>query len=172
MKFLLVLVVSVTVLFAKEGISLDEIFKSTFSSNVTVGQKTITLSKAQMKALQKKAKAKVDSNIIRYYVVKNEKKVVGYGVLVVQRIRTKKAAILYLIDKDEKIKNIEIIAFHEPSEYKPYSTWKNSFKDKALKDDLRAGYGIPTISGATLSARAISDASRIALTIVAQEKRK
>ena len=78
--------------------------------------------------------------------------------------------ILYLIDKDVKIKNIEILAFHEPSEYKPYSSWKAAFTGKGAKDDLKAGYGVPTISGATLSARAISDAARIALAIVAKEK--
>ena len=172
MKYILVFVLSYTLLWSKGSVSLESLFKDTFSSQVTVGQKTITLSKSQMKALQKKAKAKVDSNIIRYYVVKEGNTVQGYGVLIVQRIRTKKAAILYLIDQNEKIKNIEIVAFHEPSEYKPYSSWKNNFTGKVLKDDLRAGYGIPTISGATLSARAISDASRIALTIVAQEKRK
>ena len=170
MKLLLGLVLSCTLLFSKGSISLEAIFKSTFSNNVTVGQKIITLTKSEMKALQKKAKAKVDSPTIRFYVVKSGNKIEGYGVLVIQRVRTKRATILYLIDKNEKIKSIEIISFNEPSEYKPNTTWYTLFEGKDRNDDLRSGHGISTISGATLSARAISHASRIALEIVAQEK--
>jgi len=159
-----------TILYAKEPLSLVKIFQDTFTKDVAVGQKDIVLSQKQKNTLQKLAKAKIDSNKIRFYVVKKTNKTVGYGVLLSQRIRTKKAVMLYLIDKDVKIKNIEILAFHEPSEYKPYSSWKNIFTGKTATDDLRAGHGVPTISGATLSARAISDAARIALAVVAEEK--
>lgn len=151
---------------ASKGVSLDKLFKASFSSTVTVGQKIITLNAKEVKDLQKRAKAKMDSNKIRFYVVKDASKVVGYGVLVVQRVRTKKAAILYLVSKDSKIKSIEIIQFQEPSEYKPNQAWKDVFTGKVKEDNLFAGKGIPTISGATMSARAISDASRIALSIV------
>ena len=169
-KVLLSMVLTLSIVSAKEGISLEKIFKATFSQGVTVGQKVITLSKNEMSQVQKQAKARIDSNKIRFYVVKKNNALEGYGVLVVQRVRTKKAAVLYLISKDEKIKSIEIIAFHEPSEYKPNSTWKDVFEGKSRVDDLRAGHGIPTITGATMSARAISDAARIALAIVAREK--
>lgn len=171
MKLLMIIILSFTMLFSKGAVSLENIFKSTFSNNVTIGQKTINLSKSEMKALQKKAKAEVDSNTIRYYVVKKGKTIVGYGVLVVQRLRTKMAAILYLISKDGKIKNIEIIAFHEPSEYKPNSSWRKTFVGKTKNDALRMNHDIPTISGATFSARAFTNAARIALTIVEQEKK-
>ena len=103
-------------------------------------------------------------------MVENASKVVGYGVLVLQRVRTKKAAILYLVSKEQKIKSIEIIYFKEPSEYKPNQAWKDVFIGKSKEDNLFSGKGIPTISGATMSARAIADASRIALTIVAMYK--
>ena len=119
-----------------------------------------------MQRLQQNAKAKMDSNKIRFYVVKKDKLVQGYGVLVVQRVRTKKAAILYLVNKDMQIKSVEIIQFQEPSEYKPNQAWIDVFKDKVKEDNLFSGKGIPTISGATMSARAIADASRIALSIV------
>ena len=166
---LLILLFSLSLLSAK-GISLEKIFQSSFSSTVTVGQKIITLTTKEVQRLQKSAKAKMDSNKIRFYVVKNENKVVGYGVLVTQRVRTKKAAILYLISKEMKIKSIEIIQFQEPSEYKPNQAWKDVFTGKSKEDNLFSGKGIPTISGATMSARALSDASRIALSIVEMYK--
>jgi Na+-translocating ferredoxin:NAD+ oxidoreductase RnfG subunit len=64
---------------------------------------------------------------------------------------------------------IEIISFKEPSEYKPNSSWKEIFIGKTTEDTLVAGKDIATISGATMSARAISNAARVALAI-AQEK--
>ncbi len=169
MKFLIIALFSLTTLYPKGGISLDNIFRTTFSNNITVGQKIIKLSKSEMKALQKKAKAQVDSNIIRFYVVKEKKNTVGYAVLVTQIVRSKKASILYLVDKNKKIKNIEIITFNEPSEYKPFNSWKKTFYGKTKDDDLRDRHGIPTISGATLTARAFSHAARVALAIVEQE---
>jgi len=160
-----------TILFAKEPLSLQQIFNDTFSKQSVVTQKDIVLTSKEKKVLQQEAKAKIDSHKIRFYVVKKSNAIEGYGVLLIQKIRTKKAAILYLIDKNAKIKNIEILAFHEPSEYKPYSTWKESFFSKGINDELKAGYGVPTISGATLSARAIANASRIALAIVLKESK-
>ncbi len=158
------------ILWAKEPVSLEKIFKDTFSKDVTVGQKIIVLTQKERQSLQKQAKTKIDPSKIRFYVVNKANKIEGYGVLLIQKIRTKKAAILYLIDKDVKLKNIEIITFNEPSEYKPYTTWKEAFVGKSIKDDLRAGHGIPTISGATMSARAVTNAARIALAIVLKEK--
>jgi len=169
-KTLFIFIVLISFGFAKEGISLEQIFKSTFSSSVTVGQKVIVLKKDEIQALQKKAKAKLDSSKIRFYVVQNGGKVEGYGVLVIQRVRTKKAAILYLVSKEAKIKSIEIVQFLEPSEYKPNQAWKDVFTGKSKEDNLFAGKGIPTISGATMSARTIADASRIALSIVEMYK--
>jgi hypothetical protein len=70
----------------------------------------------------------------------------------------------------KQIKSIEIIQFQEPSEYKPNQAWKDVFTGKSKADNLFSGKGIPTISGATMSARAIADASRIALSIVEMYK--
>ncbi|SFV71202.1 hypothetical protein MNB_SV-13-8 [hydrothermal vent metagenome] len=168
-SILLYLLLSLTIVFAKSSLSLEKIFKESFGENISIGQKNITLNNSETKALEKRAKTKIESKKVRFYVIKKAKKTEGYGVLLFQRIRTKQAVILYLINKDVKIKNIEILAFHEPSEYKPYSTWKKAFLGKGLKDNLKAGYAIPTISGATLSARAITNASRIALAIVEKE---
>jgi Na+-translocating ferredoxin:NAD+ oxidoreductase RnfG subunit len=159
-----------TILCAKEPLSLKKIFSDTFSHNHIVTQKNIVLTKTEKTLLEQKAKARIDSTKIRFYVVKKENQVEGYAVLLIQKIRTKKAVILYLIDKNVKIKNIEILAFHEPSEYKPYNTWKESFVGKGMNDDVRMGYGVPTISGATLSARALTNAARIALAIVLKER--
>jgi len=157
-------------MYAKGGIDIAKVLKPSFSPSVTVTKKQFNLSKKQMKAVQNSAKAQLDSNVIRMYTIKQGKSIQGYAVLIVQTIRTKKAAVLYVMDQNQKLKGIEILAFKEPSEYKPNKAWQGVFKGKTKEDNLFSGKGIPTISGATLSARAIADAARIAISIVEMYK--
>lgn len=164
-KIILILCIS-TAIYAKKGIDIADIIQPSFPFDVSTTKKQFKLTKKEIKNVQRTAKAKLDSNTIRMYTIKQKKDIVGYAVLIVQTIRTKKAALLYIIDTKESIKNIEIIVFNEPSEFKPNKAWKNIFKGKQQKDNLFAGKGIPTISGATLTASALADASRIALAIV------
>jgi len=70
-----------------------------------------------------------------------------------------------MIDPKGKIKAIEILAFNEPSEFKPKKKWINTLKGKNINDPLRINQDIHTISGATLSARNVAEGARIALAI-------
>lgn len=170
-RIILVLIFSATALFGKSGgVDIGKLIKLSFPKNVQVTKRQFKLNAKQVKKLQNKAKARLDSNVIRLYSIKSGKRVEGYAVLIIKTIRTKNAAILYIIDTKEKIKSIEIVAFSEPPEYKPNKSWQSLFKGKVKEDNLFAGKGLPTISGATLSARAIADASRIALFVVEMYK--
>jgi len=154
-------------LLAEGQISIEEILKENYSeNNLTIKKKSLILTKADALEIQKEAKAKLSSKIVRYYELKKDEVVQGHAILLQQRIRTKKAAILYMVDANKTMKSIEIVAFHEPSEYKPNDEWKKVFEGKTKEDTLKAGKDIATISGATMSARAISDAARLALQIV------
>lgn len=155
---------------AKSGVDIGKLIQPSFSKKSQVTKRQFNLNTKQIKVLQNKAKAKLDSNIVRLYTVKSGNLVEGYGVLVIKIVRSKMAALLYIIDTQEKIKSIEIVAFKEPHEYKPKKSWQSLFKGKSKEDNLFAGKGLPTISGATLSARAIADASRIALAVVEMYK--
>lgn len=169
-KLFILLSLSMVMLFAQGGVDIGKLIKPSFSKNVTVTKKQFKLNKKQMKQIQNAAKAKMDSNIVRLYTVKSVKKIEGYAVLLLSTIRTKKAVVLYIMDTNEKIKSMEIVLFKEPLEYKPKKNWQNTFKGKTKNNNLFAGKGIPTISGATMSARAITDASRLAISIVERYK--
>lgn len=170
MKNILLALLMISMANAKGGVDISKIIKPSFSPSVKVTKKQFKLNSKEMKAVQKSAKAELDSNVIRMYTVKKGKNIQGYAVLIVQTVRTQKAAVLYIMDNKETLKSIEILAFKEPSEYKPNKAWQGVFKGKTREDNLFSGKGIPTISGATLSARAIADASRIALSIVKMYK--
>lgn len=169
-KCLLVIFILLDTLYADKSNALEMAFESTFGKDIMIDEKVLILGAKDKQRLQAKASAKIDMTKVRFYTVNREKSAVGYGVLMVQTIRTKKAAILYLIEKDGTIKSIEILLFKEPSEYKPSKSWQSLFAGKTLGDNLVAGDGLPTISGATLSAKAVSKAARIALAIVSEYK--
>ena len=126
----------------------------------------IILSDAQVTELSKASMQKIESKLYRLYLAKNGNKTVGYGVLMNKKVRTKTAISLYLIGVDGKIKSIEIVAFNEPIEYLPTATWLNVFDQKSSANTLKLNQDIPTTTGATLSARAITDWARAALALL------
>ena len=162
---LLILSLFTTAIFA-EKIVIEDILKSNYSTSISVEKKSLILTSDEATAIQKKAQAKLNSKIVRLYKVQEADEIIGYAVLLKRKVRTKNTAVLYMIDGNQTIKAIEIVSFKEPLEYKPNESWQEVFKGKKDTDMLISGKDIPTISGATMSARTITDMSRIALAIV------
>jgi hypothetical protein len=164
MKKLLLIGILSTTLFA-DKVNIGDILKLNYSENVLVTKKSLLLTKEEVKSIQKEVGVKIKSKIVRLYKIEESEKIVGYGILLKRKIRTKNAAVLYMLDNNQSIKAIEIVSFTEPLEYKPNKSWQDVFKGKTSKDMLISGKDIPTISGATLSARSITDMSRLAIAI-------
>ena len=165
-KMTVMFFILLSVLFAEDKISIEEILKSTYDNTISVEKKSLILTKSEAKEVQQQAKAKLSSKIVRYYIVKKEDTSIGHAILLKQSVRTKNAAILYMVDANRSMMGIEIISFKEPSEYKPNKSWQEVFVGKTSEDVLVAGKDIATISGATMSARAIANAARVALALV------
>jgi hypothetical protein len=63
------------------------------------------------------------------------------------------------------IARIEVLSFSEPEEYLPREHWYAQFPGKALNDELAMKRGIRPVSGATLTARATTEAARRVLAL-------
>ena len=133
--------------------------------NAEIKKKNILLKKNQVKQIHKLAKSKLRSNIVTIYVVKQNEKTLAYGIIHTHKVRTKKETVLFTLTPDCKIKDIEIIAFYEPPEYMPPERWLKTFEGKSAKDQLRLKRDIPNITGATLSSKAITLASKQVVSI-------
>ena len=90
----------------------------------------------------------------------------------VRTLRTKKATVLYAFDAKGRLKFSEIMAFGEPPEFIPHKQWMQLFQDKPNSAMFKIGKDIPTISGATLSARTITEGARVAKAIYNEILRK
>jgi hypothetical protein len=165
MKYIALLFVATSLTFAQVMGDPVALTQRTFASK-SVDTQNIILSDAQLQQLIKSAQQPIDSKLYRIYVAKNGDKTAGYGVLMNKKVRTKTAVALYLIGMDSKIKSIEIVAFNEPMEYLPTATWLNVFDNKNATNTLKLNQDIPTTTGATLSARAITDGARAALALL------
>jgi len=166
-KITFIFSIFISVLFAKETISIEQVLKTNFQDNdIQVEKKSLILTKEDVKTIQSNARSKVDSKIVRYYKITKDNTTIGNAILLKKRIRTKTAAILYIVDSNNTMLGLEIINFKEPLEYKPSSGWQEVFVGKTSEDKLTPGDDVPTISGATLSARAITNSARLALAIV------
>jgi len=137
----------------------------TFGAQCTVTKKNTLLTAEQAEAVSRTAQVKLETKIYRIYTATLDGKTVGYGILITRKVRQKDAAVLYMITPDGAISSIEIIAFNEPPEYMPQSAYLKQFEGKKESSGLRVGKEIPTISGATLSARNITDGARLALAV-------
>ena len=146
-------------------ISPQDAMKQAFGPDITVKKKNVLLNKSQAAAVSKAARVKLTTRIYRTFTAHKEGVPAGHGILITDKVRTKDAAVLYLISPERKIISIEVVAFNEPPEYIPSETWLSQFEAKSAEDALRVGKDIPAISGATMSARTVTDSARLALAI-------
>lgn len=164
-RFLLIFFLMTAAAAANLLIAPSQAMQHAFGTQCKVTKKNILLTSSQAAAAGKTAQVKLETKIYRTYTAELDGKTVGYGILITRKVRQKDAAVLYMMTPDGTIKSIEIIAFNEPPEYMPQSAYLKQFEGKKESRGLRVGKEIPTISGATLSARNITDGARLALAV-------
>ena len=154
----------VNTLFAKVLIDPVEAMKATYGQESSISKGKFHLTNEKFKKIQAKTKTKLNTKNYVIYRAKKDDKVLGYGILINKKVRSKNGVVLYLI-ANGKLQGIEIIAFNEPQEYIPNKEWQANFKDKNATKMLQLSQDIPTITGATLSAKSVVDGSRIAFAL-------
>jgi hypothetical protein len=118
-------------------------------------RKTVFLTDDQVQQIQQKAKAKVESKIVTYYRGNNR-----FAYFETRTIRTMPATFIVVLDTSGSIHGVEMLAFYEPEDYQPPKRWLKTFESKTINDDLWLKRGVYNISGATLSAQAITESIR------------
>ncbi len=128
--------------------------------------KNIALTKEQIEQVEKLSGVKLRDRLVSWYIVKKAGQIVAYGYVDVHTVRTHSEVVLYTIKPNGSIDVIEVLAFNEPLEYMPEEEWLRLFAGKSLsKDSIRLKRDIPNITGATLTARAITDNTRKVLAL-------
>ena len=150
---------------AKVLLTPEEALKLAFPG-AAVERKTAYLTEAQRKAAQKlSGDEDLPSALVSYYVATKDGRLVGTAYVDTHTVRTMPETILVVVDPSGAIARIEVLSFSEPEEYLPKAHWYEQFQGKPLDDELSMKRGIRAVTGATLTARATTDAARRVLAL-------
>ncbi len=163
---LILLALSITTFSLERDFNTPEKAMQAFFPGSEVVVKNIAISKEKKKEIEKIGRVPLDTRLISFYIAKKDGKVLGYGYVDTHRVRTHTESVLIVISPEGKVVGIEVLSFNEPLEYMADENWLALFKGKSLdKDMIRLKRDIPNMTGATLTARAITKATRRALAI-------
>jgi len=81
------------------------------------------------------------------------------------RVRTLPETVMVVIAADGKVDRVEILSFDEPTDYFPKRRWLDQLLGRRLDRDLALNGAIRPMSGASLTGRAIVNATRKVLAL-------
>lgn len=149
---------------AKVFFSKEEALKKHFH-DAKIVRKTIFLTKDQLAQAEQLAGKKIPSALLYSYKAWKENQFIGTAYFDTHRVRTLPETLMVIIDPRGKIQDLEVLSFKEPQEYLPRKLWYEQFQGKSLSKKLYLGQEINAISGATLTARATTQAVRRSLAL-------
>lgn len=129
-------------------------------------ERTVKVLDAQARVrVEKLSGSALERGIAYAYTASKEGKCVGTAYFDVHRVRTMRQVLMVVVDPAGKVRRVELLAFAEPSQFIPTSRWYGQFVGKALDDTLSLKRDIKGVTGATLTARATTQAVRRMLAI-------
>lgn len=131
-------------------------------------RRTVYLSEAQVRDAERDAGTRLVSAIVHPYVARCAGKPAGIALFDTHVVRTLAETVLVAIDPDGGLQRVEVIAFDEPPDYLPRPEWYRQFDGRKLDPELELRRAIRPVTGASLSARAATDAARRALALFRQ----
>lgn len=99
------------------------------------------------------------------YTAWSGERLLGTAYLDTHLVRTMPQTVLVFVNPAGQLAGIEILSFDEPGEYLPRKNWLEQFDGRLLDDQLAIGGRIHGMTGATLSAHAVTDAARRVLAL-------
>lgn len=151
--------------FAQERLTQQEALLLAFPAPLTVERRTAYLTEPQLKRAAELAGSEVTQAVVNYYVGLDSGRVNGVAYFDSHRVRTHGEVLMFVVAPDGTIRRIEVLHFAEPPDYEPPDRWLGLFRGRGLKDDLALKRGIPNMTGATLTSRAVTAAARRVLAL-------
>lgn len=121
------------------------------------------LTDVQAKRLEQRAKVKVRSKLLAATAGFRGDSLLGVAFFDSRTVRTMPGVFMIVITPDTTVARVDVVAFHEPPDYRPPARWLGLFARRKLNDGLWPRRDIRHLSGATLSVRAITESVRLAL---------
>ena len=149
---------------AKVFLTQDEALKLAFPG-ASVERRTVFLTEAEVKEAAGLSGGPRPSALAVAYVATKDGRLAGTAYFDTHVVRTQPETLMVVVAPAGTISRVEVLSFSEPEEYLPREHWYAQFPGKALNDELAMKRGIRPVSGATLTARATTEAARRVLAL-------
>lgn len=137
-----------------------------FPEPARIDRRTAFLDEGELARAREAAEgAEVETRIVTYYLGSLEGRILGYAYFDAHRVRTLDEVVMVVVTPAGTIDRIEVLRFSEPREYLAPERWLEQFEGRGLDDRLSTKGEIVNLTGATLTARAISRAARRVLAL-------
>lgn len=130
-----------------------------------IERRSVVLDDAQAKVVEKLSGAELESRIVTLHAGFRGDERLGYALIDVHTVRTLPEAFMVVLSPDGAVTSLRMLAFYEPSEYKPTERFLAQFDARTLEPDLRLGGAIHGIAGSSLSSRAVTAGVRRSLAL-------
>ena len=138
----------------------EQALATPFPSGVKVERQKFFLTPQQLDAARKEGVDFNDQLIIRYAGSDGR-----FAYFDTHRVRTLPETVMIVVGKDGKVDRVDILSFDEPTDYFPKRRWLDQLLGRKLDPELSLNRAIRPISGASLSGRAIVNATRKVLAL-------
>ncbi len=145
----------------------EEVMRQLFPDAERVERRTAFLTAEEQEEVARLAgrEAATASALAPFLVALRDTAVVGWGYLDTREVRTLPATVLVAVGPDGRIAHMEVLVFREPPDYLPPDQWVAQLLGRGLGPELSLKGEIRGITGATLTARALTLAARRALAL-------
>ena len=130
-----------------------------------IERRVIALTADQARAAEARARAKLSSRLVTAYLARRDGALVGTAFFDARTVRTMPGVFMIVVAPDSTLERVDVLAFHEPPDYRPPNRWLGLAARRRLGESLWPGRDLPRLSGATLSARAVTEAARTSLAL-------
>jgi hypothetical protein len=107
----------------------------------------------------------VESGVVTYYVGIGPEGPLGVAYFDGHRVRTLREVLMIVVTPAGRVRRVETVAFREPPEYQAPEPWLRQFDERELEPGLSLKGRIAGLTGATLTAHAVTRAVRRVLAL-------
>jgi len=138
-----------------------------FPRPAVIERRTAFLTEDQLARVKTLAGADVEvmSRVVTYYVGLREGSPLGVAYFDRHRVRTLNEVLMFVVSADGRLERVDILDFQEPPDYRASPGWLGQLPGRRLDDALSLKGSVVNLTGATLTSRAITRASRRVLAL-------
>lgn len=142
--------------------SQEEVLAAAYPAATTIERHTEFIDDDMRATIAERALVEADDlpSVLTYYVALDGTRPLGFAYFDAHTVRTHREVLLILVRPDGALRRIEVFRFAEPTEYRPPARWLKLFESRANPREVTTRRAIPMITGATLTARAVTSAAR------------